>query len=441
MSFLEYCLAAGALALSVASAVAIARSRSHARSRALSAKRGDGQAPVKAPSLTRDTRDASGATPTPKALEPASAPSQRPNAARDLSGLRSGLAATRGGFIAKLKAIVGGPQAMAPELLERIEEVMLASDVGVRTTQTIVSRLHEKLKRHELANADAVWDALRAEALRIVSLESKPFALASSRTAPSATRRSELAAPSAPDLAGSAKSDSRTFSREKPIVVLMVGVNGVGKTTTIGKLAHQWSQRGHRVMVAAADTFRAAAVAQLEVWAERTGVEIVKGRQGADPSAIAYEAIKKAQESGIDIVLIDTAGRLHTKVNLMDEITKVKRTIAKAMDGAPHETLLVVDATTGQNALAQATHFKNALDLTGVVLTKLDGTAKGGVILSVCDELTIPVRYIGLGEQADDLREFIADDFVDALFARDRDDSGDRDDRDARDPTRTDATA
>ena len=199
----------------------------------------------------------------------------------------------------------------------------------------------------------------------------------------------------------------------------MVGVNGVGKTTTIGKLATRAKDENKKVMLAAGDTFRAAAVQQLEVWGKRVGAEVVKGKEGADPGAVAFDATTKAKEAKVDYLFVDTAGRLHTKAPLMDEIKKVRKSIAKAMDGAPHETLLVLDATTGQNALQQAALFKDALDLTGIVLTKLDGTAKGGIVLAICDELKIPVRYIGLGERAEDLREFYAEDFVEALFGRD----------------------
>ena len=200
--------------------------------------------------------------------------------------------------------------------------------------------------------------------------------------------------------------------------MLLVGVNGAGKTTTIGKLATRYNAAGKKVVLAAGDTFRAAAVQQLEVWGKRVGSDVVKGKEGADPGAVAFDATNKAKEAGADLLLIDTAGRLHTKVPLMDEIKKVRKTIAKALDGAPHETLLVVDATTGQNALAQASMFKEALDLTGIVLTKLDGTAKGGIVLGICDELQVPVRYVGLGERAEDLREFHAEDFVEALFGK-----------------------
>ena len=309
---------------------------------------------------------------------------------KDVAGLRKGLAATRGGFMARLKALFVGKKEIDPAILEQMEEVMISSDVGVKTTQAILERLRDKLAKNELADSDAVWAALRAEATRILDIGSAVPASA---------------------------------AKNKPMVVLMVGVNGVGKTTTIGKLATKWNADGKKVILAAGDTFRAAAVQQLEVWGKRVGAEVVKGKEGADPGAVAFEATKKAQEGPADILLVDTAGRLHTKVNLMDEIKKVKRTIAKAMEGAPHETFLVLDATTGQNALTQAALFKEALELTGLILTKLDGTAKGGVVLGICDELKVPVRYIGLGERAEDLREFVAVDFVEALFGRDDDEA------------------
>ncbi len=296
--------------------------------------------------------------------------------------MRKGLAATRGGFIARLTSVFQGKKEIDPAILEQVEEVMLTSDVGPRATAAILGRLRESLARNELRDSAAVWAALRSEATRILGI------------------------------GGGAIRPSKT----PPTVVLLVGVNGVGKTTTIGKLATRYNAAGKKVILAAGDTFRAAAVQQLEVWGKRVGVEVVKGKEGADPGAVAFDATTKARETGADVLLVDTAGRLHTKVPLMDEIKKVRKTIAKAMEGAPHETLLVLDATTGQNALTQASMFKEALDLTGIVLTKLDGTAKGGVVLGICDELKVPVRYIGLGERADDLREFQADDFVEALF-------------------------
>jgi fused signal recognition particle receptor len=205
-------------------------------------------------------------------------------------------------------------------------------------------------------------------------------------------------------------------SSRKPTVVLLVGVNGAGKTTTIGKLATQLQAQGKKCLLAAGDTFRAAAVQQLVVWGERVGCEVVKGKDGADPGSVIFEAIQRAQQVGADIVLADTAGRLHTKSNLMAEMQKIVKTIGKAMEGAPHETLLVIDSTNGQNALAQASEFKQKLELTGIVLTKLDGTAKGGVVLGIADSLQLPVRFIGLGERPDDLHEFVASDFVEALL-------------------------
>ncbi len=272
----------------------------------------------------------------------AAAPASAPASKRDVAGLRKGLAATRGGFIARLSALFQGKKEIDPAILQQMEEVMLASDVGPKTTQTILDRLRDSLAKNELADADAVWAALRTEATRILGIGG-----------------------------GAIRASGR------PTVVLMVGVNGAGKTTTIGKLATRYNTAGKKVVLAAGDTFRAAAVQQLEVWGKRVGAEVVKGKEGADPGAVAFDATNKAKELGADLLLIDTAGRLQTKVPLMDEIKKVRKTIAKAMDGAPHETLLVIDATTGQNGLAQASLFKEALDLTGIVLTKLDGTAKG----------------------------------------------------------------
>jgi fused signal recognition particle receptor len=317
-----------------------------------------------------------GVPPAAKAVTPSV-----PVPKKDLAGLRKGLSATRGGFVARLATIFQGKKEIDPAILEQVEEVLLSSDVGPKTTHAILGRLRDALARNELRDSAAIWAALRAEAVRILAIDGGPIRLS-----------------------------------KKPTVVLVVGVNGVGKTTTIGKLATRLHLSGKKVVFAAGDTFRAAAVQQLEVWSKRAGAEVVKGKEGADPGAVAFDATTYAKETGADILFVDTAGRLHTKAPLMDEIKKVRKTIAKAMDGAPHETLLVLDATTGQNALAQAAMFKEAVDLTGIVLTKLDGTAKGGIVLGICDELKMPVRYIGLGERADDLREFDAHDFVEALF-------------------------
>jgi fused signal recognition particle receptor len=352
-------------------------------------------APKRPPPERAVPRAESGRPPRPPSHEPgppaAAAPERpgQPSAApgapskKDLAGLRRGLAATRGGFIARLTELFQGKKEIDAAILLQVEEVMLASDVGPKTTEAILTRLRESLGRNELRDADAVWAALRGEATRILDIGGGAIRIAA-----------------------------------KPTVVLMVGVNGVGKTTTIGKLATRYNGAGKKVILAAGDTFRAAAVQQLEVWGKRVGAEVVRGKEGADPGAVAFDATAKAKEVGADILLVDTAGRLHTKTPLMDEIKKVRKTIGKALDGAPHETLLVLDATTGQNALQQAAMFKDALDLTGIVLTKLDGTAKGGIVLGICDELNLPVRYIGLGERPEDLREFHATEFVEALFGK-----------------------
>jgi fused signal recognition particle receptor len=306
----------------------------------------------------------------------------------DVVGLRKGLAKSRGeeGFFGKLRALFGGKKEISPEVAQEIEEVLLASDVGTKTTETILGRVRDALARGDLTDEDKVWDALRAEAAQILSCDGK-------------TGSFEL--------------------RAKPMVVMMVGVNGCGKTTTIGKLATRLQAGGVKCVLAAGDTFRAAAVQQLVVWGNRIGCEVVKGKEGADPGSVIFDSIKKAQEVGAEVVLADTAGRLHTKANLMNEMKKIAKTAAKALEGAPHETLLVIDATTGQNALTQAAEFKEALDLTGIVLTKLDGTAKGGVILGICDALKLPVRFVGLGERPDDLHEFSPQAFVEALLGKD----------------------
>jgi fused signal recognition particle receptor len=299
----------------------------------------------------------------------------------DPSIVRRGLAKTRGGMIARLADLIRGRKEIDPSLLTEIEEVLLTSDVGVKTSSALITRMEERLKNKELEDEDKVWAALRAEARKILG------------------------------------DGGRIRLRAKPTIVMLVGVNGAGKTTTIGKLANKLKAQGKKVVLGAGDTFRAAAVQQLEVWGEREGAIVVKGKEGADPGSVLFDAVTRAKDEGADVVLCDTAGRLHTKTNLMEELGKVRRTIAKALDGAPHETLLVLDATNGQNALQQAKQFQEAIELTGVVLTKLDGTAKGGVILSIADELKLPVRYIGIGERPSDLREFDPDEFVEALFA------------------------
>jgi len=306
-----------------------------------------------------------------------------PGGADDVAALKKGLASTRGGFIARLAQMLSRKKEIDPALLEQMEEVLLSADLGPKTTQKILERLRERMSRNELSDEDRVWAALRDEALTIL---------------------------------GSGGGGIRL--RNKPMVVLVVGVNGVGKTTTIGKLASRFTQDGKKVVLAAGDTFRAAAVLQLEVWGRRVGCPVVKGKDNADPGSVIFDAIKRAQADGADIVLADTAGRLHTKVPLMDELKKVGRTVEKALDRPADEVLLVLDSTNGQNAIQQAQIFKEALAVTGIVLTKLDGTAKGGVVLGIVDEHGLPVRYVGIGERVEDLREFEATSFVQALFAK-----------------------
>ncbi|HYQ16893.1 MAG TPA: signal recognition particle-docking protein FtsY [Polyangiaceae bacterium] len=323
--------------------------------------------------------------PAPKAAEPAVV---SPPKARDVSGLRRGLAKSRdsGGFFGRLRALFVGKKELSPDLVAQIEEVLLTSDVGVETTSALLDHIKATLAKGELSDPELVWAELRAQCLRMLEA--------------SASGSIEL--------------------RAKPTVVLMVGVNGAGKTTTIGKLATKLSGSGKKCVLAAGDTFRAAAVQQLVVWGERVGCEVVRGKDGADPGSVVFDAIKRAQEIGADVVLADTAGRLHTKSNLMSEMKKIAKTAEKALSGAPHEILLVVDSTNGQNAFAQAKEFKDALPLTGIVLTKLDGTAKGGVVLGVANGLRVPVRYVGLGERPDDLHEFSSEDFVEALLGREQ---------------------
>jgi fused signal recognition particle receptor len=312
-----------------------------------------------------------------------------PSRGADVQVLRRGLARSResGGVFGKLKALFEGRRELDASLAREIEEVLLSSDVGASTTQTILARIRDSLDRGELDSPEAVWKALRQEAVRMLDVNGQPHAIG---------RGLEV--------------------RHPPAVVLFVGVNGAGKTTTIGKLATQLSAAGKKCVLAAGDTFRAAAVQQLVIWGKRVGCEVVHGKDGADPGSVLFEAIKKAEEVGADVVLADTAGRLHTKANLMNEMQKIARSAGKALNGAPHETFLVIDSTNGQNALAQAREFKDALNVSGIILTKLDGTAKGGVVLGICDSLRLPVRFVGMGEGPDDLHEFVPQRFVDALL-------------------------
>ena len=303
--------------------------------------------------------------------------------------LSEGLARTRGGFMARLNALVGGARELDDAALGELEEILFSADVGVKTATALLEAVREKLKRKELSNLSKVKEALREEIERILSLGAAPG------------EAGHGGLPDAPP----------------PQVVMVVGVNGTGKTTTIGKLAAKLKISGKSVLLGAGDTFRAAAGEQLDVWADRAQVPMVRGKDGSDPGAVLFDAVTRARNEKLDVVLCDTAGRLHTKSNLMDELKRIQRTLQKAHAGAPHEVLLVVDATTGQNAIQQARQFHDALGVTGFVLTKLDGTAKGGVIIGICDELKIPVRYVGIGEKVADLKEFDPHEFVSALFA------------------------
>ena len=306
-----------------------------------------------------------------------------------LEKVRKGLARTRSTLVDGIMATVSGGATIDDTAFDDLEALLIQADVGVTTASQIIDSLRERLATKE-RGADAmtgVFDVLEAELQAALVQTAEPL-------------------------------DPSAKLELQPFVILVIGVNGVGKTTTIGKLAHQYSQAGHRVMVAACDTFRAAAVDQLEVWANRAGADIVRSQSGADPAAVAFDAVAAAKARQIDILLVDTAGRLHTKVNLMEELKKVRRSLGKDGGAAPHETLLVLDATTGQNALNQARQFHEATQVSGLVLTKLDGSAKGGIVFALVRELEIPIRFIGVGEGIDDLQPFDGTEFVQALLDR-----------------------
>jgi fused signal recognition particle receptor len=296
--------------------------------------------------------------------------------------MRSRLQKTRQTLTGQIDRLVFGKKEIDQDVLEELEEVLITSDLGVSTTQKLIASMEEKLHRRELTDADRLRIHLKDEIRRFLKVEAAVL----------------------------------DVTAHKPFVIMAVGVNGVGKTTTLAKLAFHYKQAGLRVMLVAADTFRAAAAEQLSNWAERVEVELIKQSSGADPAAVVYDAMAAAQARGVDVVLIDTAGRLHTKVNLMEELKKIKRVISRQMNTAPHEILLILDATTGQNAISQTHLFHQELTVTGLVLTKLDGTAKGGIVVGASQEFQIPIRFIGLGEGLDDLQKFDPEQFVAALF-------------------------
>ena len=299
-----------------------------------------------------------------------------------------GVKKTKEGFFQRLSRSIIGKSKVDDSVLDAIEEALVASDMGVDTTLKIVDSLEERVSKDRYMSFDELVDMLRDEIGTLLDIDGE-------------------------------ESPKEPFDlTKKPLVVMVVGVNGVGKTTTIGKLAARYKAMGKKVMIGAADTFRAAAVDQLQIWAERADVEIVKQGMGADPASVAFDTVKSAVAKGADVVLIDTAGRLHNRIDLMNELTKIRNVMRKVIPDAPHEVLLVLDASTGQNAYQQAKEFSRATDITSLAITKLDGTAKGGVIFSVADQFGIPIRYIGVGERIEDLRPFKADDLIEALFAR-----------------------
>lgn len=299
--------------------------------------------------------------------------------------MRRGLAKTQTSLVGRIDSLLRGSKTIDAALLEELEEILITADLGMKTTQDLMRALEERLDRKELADMAALRRALQEELTQRMRLEAAPLNLDAAR----------------------------------PFVIMVVGVNGVGKTTTIGKLARQFKDQGKKVVLGAGDTFRAAAAEQLAIWGERSDVEVVRHKEGADPAAVAFDAAKAALARKADILILDTAGRLHTKTNLMEELKKVRRVLNREIPGAPHETLLVLDATTGQNALTQARLFHEVVAVSGIALTKLDGTAKGGIVVSIGNELNLPVRYVGIGEGIEDLRPFDPDLFAQALFKSD----------------------
>ena len=298
--------------------------------------------------------------------------------------LKKGLTKTRETITEKIEKLVIGYADIDDDLLDELEEILIMADVGVNTTDNLMEAVRKGIKKKEINTPEDL----------------KPFL---------AKKISELL---------TKDSDTTKIAQEGPTVILVIGVNGVGKTTTIGKLSNYYREQGKTVMLAAADTFRAAAIDQLEIWGERTNAKVIRHEENSDPAAVAFDAVKAAVARNVDILLIDTAGRLQTKSNLMEELKKINRVIQREIPDAPHETLLVLDATTGQNAISQAKLFTEAAPISGVVLTKLDGTAKGGVVIGIKAELSMPVKWIGVGEGVDDLRPFVAEDFAKALFEK-----------------------
>lgn len=304
--------------------------------------------------------------------------------------LDKGLEKSKQGFFSKLSRSLAGKSKVDEEVLDNLEEILISSDVGVQTTLKIIERIERRIARDKYVSTDELNTVLRDEITQLLEENNS----------------------------GDTNELSVSSVANSPYVIMVVGVNGVGKTTTIGKLAHQFKAKGKKVILGAADTFRAAAVDQLIIWSERVGVPIVQQGMNADPASVAFDTLSSAKAQGADIAIIDTAGRLHNKVNLMNELSKIKRVMEKVIPGAPHEILLVLDGTTGQNAYEQAKQFALATDINALAITKLDGTAKGGVVIGISDQMKIPVKYIGIGEKMEDLQVFNRKEFVDSLFSK-----------------------
>jgi fused signal recognition particle receptor len=309
-----------------------------------------------------------------------------------LDKLRSAVASTRDNLAERIDEVVGGSRKIDPEVLDRLEEALIGADIGVQTSMEIIEKARQQVSRQQLADVDALKQLIKTELRQILD--------AAERNRKRGTVASETEVP----------------LDVRPYIIMIVGVNGVGKTTTIGKLAHRIKSENNEVLICAADTFRAAANDQLAIWAERSGVPLVQQKPGTDPSAVLFDSIKAAKARDADVLIIDTAGRLHTKANLMQELEKMRRVAGREVPGAPHEVLLIMDAVTGQNGLEQARQFARAVPVTGLVLTKLDGTAKGGIVVAIAKELGIPIRYVGVGEQMNDLIEFSPQAYVNGLF-------------------------
>jgi fused signal recognition particle receptor len=301
-----------------------------------------------------------------------------------LEKLKAGVQKTRAGLVSRLEDALQGKKEIDADLLDELEYTLISADVGVSTTTEIIDRIKDRAERHMLSDATELRGLIREHLLESLQATDRPM----------------------------------TYVSEPPAVVMVVGVNGAGKTTTIGKLASRYKAEGRDVLLCAADTFRAAAIEQLEIWGNRTSTEVIRQQPGSDPSAVLFDALHAAKARKVDYVIVDTAGRLQTKTNLMAELEKMRRTAARVIPSAPHETLLILDATTGQNGLEQARKFTESSGVTGIVLTKLDGTAKGGVVVAIARELNLPIRYIGVGEQAGDLLPFEPEAFIDSLFAQ-----------------------